>query len=406
MRVVKIPVQTYQQPAQKPKRKPNAMWPLGIALALVVVQLLRPVPSPFVKLSVPATIPPESTALALPTYGQAAVAAKGYGILGTSGAQEQLSTASIAKVITALCVLERKPIKPGEKGPMLLMTRADVDFFKAEIEHNGSRVDVYEGQKMSEYQAIQALMIPSANNIANTLAVWAFGSLDSYRSYANNYVMRQGLVNTRIGADASGYDPTTVSSASDLTRLGLLVEANPVLLEIAAQTEATFPLAGTMTNYNSLLGQHGITGLKTGNNEQNPGAFLMTGAFQVAGQKVQYSGAVMGADSLSEALASSSQLAASLPSNFENRIIFKTNQTVGTYHTVWGARGELTASRDLSLVRWKDDAIKMTLQTPEKNSSLAPPALTVKSGSQTHTVPLKYKQPPARPTWWWRLTRL
>jgi D-alanyl-D-alanine carboxypeptidase (penicillin-binding protein 5/6) len=41
------------------------------------------------------------------------------------------------------------------------------------------------GEELSEYQALQALLLPSANNIAETLARWAFGSIDAYNAYAN-----------------------------------------------------------------------------------------------------------------------------------------------------------------------------------------------------------------------------
>lgn len=397
--------QTYQKPVETKKPPKKTLWVgLGIATA-TTFQLLRPIPAPTYTLTTSAKIPSNKTALALPTDGQGAVAAKGFGMLGTSGAQTQLSTASIAKVITALCVLERKPLKPGEKGPLITMTKSDVQFFRDEIERNGSRVDVYEGQRMSEYQAIQALMIPSANNIANTLAIWAFGSLDAYQTYANNYVMRQGLVNTRIGSDASGYDPSTVSSASDLTRLGLLAESNPVLIEIAAQTEATFAMAGTMTNYNTLLGQNGINGLKTGNNEQDPGAFLMTGAFLLEGRKVQYSGAVMGASSLSEALQNSNRLAASLPINFEKRLVIANGQNVARYETKWGKKGLVRARKEISVVRWKGDAITLSLESQENDAMKTAPTLTVKNGSQVLTQSLRYESMPTHPSLWWRLTR-
>lgn len=408
MRVVKIPVQMHQTPVPPTRKRRRGIWlPLAV-VAILVAQLSRPLPAPSVKLIIPSVTAAENTQLAMPDYGQSAVAAKGYGMLETHGSQTQLSTASIAKVITALCVLERKPLRIGEKGPMITMTRADIDFFKAEVEQNGSRVDVYEGQKMSEYQAIQALMIPSANNIANTLAVWAFGSLDAYQTYANNFVMRQGLVNTRIGSDASGYDPSTASSASDLVRLGMLAESNPVLLEIATQRQATFPLSGTMTNYNSILGDYGITGLKTGNNEQNPGAFLMTGAFSVGTKNIQFSGTVMGASSLSEALASSRALAASLPDNFEKRVIATSDRAVARYTTRWGSTGELYPTRpETSLVRWKGDTIELSLQEAQRDKNGKYSAyLDIRSGSLVTTTPIQTARPVAGPSLVWRLTRI
>ncbi|QQS18315.1 hypothetical protein IPL68_06900 [Candidatus Saccharibacteria bacterium] len=49
-----------------------------------------------------------------------------------------------------------------------------------------------------------------------------FGDHATYAAYANNYLERNGLIHTRVGNDASGYDPSTVSTAEDLARLGIL----------------------------------------------------------------------------------------------------------------------------------------------------------------------------------------
>jgi len=52
-----------------------------------------------------------------PTSGQAAIGAKGYGLLANNGAQTPVPTASIAKLITALAVLKVKPLAASEQGP-------------------------------------------------------------------------------------------------------------------------------------------------------------------------------------------------------------------------------------------------------------------------------------------------
>lgn len=410
MRVVKIPVQYHSTAPPSPtKRKHRAgVYLVGLGGIFIMVQLIRPLPSAQVALSIPPMIPAKNTTLSLPSYGQSALTVKDYGLVATSGAQTQISTASIAKVITALCILEQKPLHTGQKGPEITMSRRDVELYQQEVSHNGSRVQVYEGQKMSEYMALQAIMIPSANNIANSLAEWAFGSLEAYSEYANNFAMRHGLVNTRIGSDASGYDPSTVSSASDLARLGVIAEKNALLMEIAGQESAVFPLSGEMNNYNSILGQGGITGLKTGNNEQNLGGFLFTGRTQAAGKSIEFAGSILGASSLSEALESSQALVASLPGNFEKVVVAQSSQEVGTVTTQWGGTAAVLLAESTSVVRYRGDVIKLqpTIVPTSGTKAEKIGVVGILTNNSTMSKNLIIKEPARGPSLFWRLTRI
>lgn len=131
----------------------------------------------------------------------------------------------------------------------------------------------------------------------------------------------------------------------------------------------------------------------------------MTGAFLLEGRKVQYSGAVMGASSLSEALQNSNRLAASLPINFEKRLVIANGQNVARYETKWGKKGLVRARKEISVVRWKGDAITLSLESQENDAMKTAPTLTVKNGSQVLTQSLRYESMPTHPSLWWRLTR-
>ncbi|MCA9328007.1 serine hydrolase, partial [Candidatus Saccharibacteria bacterium] len=275
MRLVSV-----QPPQRKPvERRKNtkvARWVVLMVLIAGLVNYARPLPSPTTLVQLPDTLAPTSVAVAWPSPGYGSLFVDGYGAVAAQQGDDIIATASIAKVITALCVLEKSPLQPGETGPLITMTQEDLDLYNAEIGRNGSRLYVEPGEQLSEYQLLQAMLIPSANNIANTLAVWAFGSLDAYQTYATNFAQRHELVRTHIGTDASGFDPSTTSTANDLAKLGQLAVANPVLAEIASQKSASFPRAGTIYNYNSALGVSGIDGVKTGNNDQNLGGLLFS----------------------------------------------------------------------------------------------------------------------------------
>lgn len=368
----------------------------------------RPLPAGQLQLSLPVLPEPASVQVAWPSFGQAALAAQGYGELGTHGANTPLATASIAKVITALCVLEKHPIAEGTEGGTITIGRADRLFYEEQITLNGSRLPVFEGQKMSQYEALQALMVPSANNIADTLAVWAFGNHAAYAEYANSYLARHGLVMTRVGTDASGLDATTRSTAEDLAKLGLIAAKNETLMEIAGQQEVEFSYGGTYDNYNSALGTHGITGLKTGNNDENPGALLFTAQVPVGSESVEVSGAVMGADDLQEAIRASQTVVANLADSFEQVRYVQRGATVGTFTTEWGTKSTVRAERDIEITRWKAREIerKVTSHPTAGDTKATVGELQISSDSSRATTSLVLASGAGAPSWWWRVSNI
>lgn len=175
------------------------------------------------------------------------------------------ATASTTKMILALAVLEKKPIKNGEKGETITITKEMYDKYSWYLSHNGSNSRVKVNEKISEYDALVSIMLVSSNNMADSLAIWAFGSISEYQKYATEMLKKWGIKDTVIGEkDASGYDEGTVSTASDLAKIGYIAMKNSVLAEIVGKQAADVPVAGKLTNTNKLLGKSGISGIKTG----------------------------------------------------------------------------------------------------------------------------------------------
>ena len=154
-----------------------------------------------------------------PPYGQAAIGAKSYGVLAQNGAETSVPTASVAKIMTAYAVLRKRPLSRSSISPVITLGDDDVALHDYYASHDGSVVNVASGEKINQYQALQAMLLPSANNMAESLARWAFGSTEAYLVYANNLAVQLGMTKTHI-ADASGFSATTVSSFSvrDATR--------------------------------------------------------------------------------------------------------------------------------------------------------------------------------------------
>ncbi|QQS18314.1 hypothetical protein IPL68_06895 [Candidatus Saccharibacteria bacterium] len=120
-------------------------------------------------------------------------------------------------------------------------------------------------------------------------------------------------------------------------------------MSIAGQENVSFGELGTYANYNTALGNHGINGLKTGNNDQNPGALLFTADIPTGNTTVQLTGSVMGASSLAAAIEASEALVASTGLNFEVVPYTQPGQVVGVARTAWGSSTPVRTRGALSL---------------------------------------------------------
>jgi D-alanyl-D-alanine carboxypeptidase (penicillin-binding protein 5/6) len=331
------------------------IWLLvALTLIFIGIQYFRPIPQTTPE-SKPIKIPlSDQVYLPWPAYGQAALGANGYGLLETHGQQTPMPIASIAKVITALSVLKQKPINvSGYQGPVITISAEDVANYNAYYLQGGSVTKVAAGEQINEYQALQAMLLPSSNNLSDTIARWAFGSIDNYVNFANQYMKQLGAKQTSV-ADASGISSSTVSTAEDLVKIGLVATQDPTISEIVKQEAAEIPVAGIIRNVNWLLGTDGVVGIKTGNTEQAGGCYLFAANRKVAGETIQTLGAVLGAHDLNTAIADAHKIIVASDSGFTKITIAKKGDVLGEYKTRWNSVSNAVAESDLTLLAWKD----------------------------------------------------
>ena len=352
-------------------------------------------------------IPAKKVTLSWPSYGQAAVGARGFKVLDSHGADTPLPTASIAKVMTAFAVLRRYPLAPGEKGPTLTLQTRDVQLYNDYLAKNGSTVAVQAGEQITEYQAIQALLLPSANNMADSLAIWAFGSIDSYVAFANGLAKTIGLQKSHF-ADASGFSPDTVSTAQDLVLLGESVLLNDVMAEIINQSTADIPVAGTIKNVNFALGIAGINGIKTGNTDEAGGCFLVSAAHTFAdGQKIIAVAAIMGAPNLNTALEDALPLLKSLYNGFGYMQVTMAGETVGSYSVPWAGTVAAQAVSSQKLFTWLGADSKITVQLKPLpvpvDTQASVGTATMSSGIFQASSDVRLARSVGKPTLGWRI---
>jgi serine-type D-Ala-D-Ala carboxypeptidase (penicillin-binding protein 5/6) len=228
-----------------------------------------------------------------PADGQAAFLRSGQSEIHAGPNRHPAPIASVAKVMTAYLVLRDHPLVPGQDGPTITLTDADVADTDRRRGRDESVLSIAAGEHLTERQALQALLLPSANNIAAVLARWDAGSPARFVARMNATARSIGMTDTRY-TDPSGYDDATVSTAVDQVRIVDRAMRLPVFARIVGTSSATLPVAGTVRNTNTLLGRDGFVGVKTGSDAAAGGCFAFRAIRWIDGKRTTITGVVLG----------------------------------------------------------------------------------------------------------------
>jgi D-alanyl-D-alanine carboxypeptidase (penicillin-binding protein 5/6) len=391
---------------------------IGIFLLVVVVGLgtwnyLRPIPDVAASggpaaSEVIAGTPP---VMPWPSRGSAAVGVQSLGFVASSGNEQAIPAASVAKVMTALVILEDKPLKKGDPGPTITITDTDVQSYNTDFANKESVARVVAGEQITELQLLQGALIPSANNFAETLARWDAASTDAFVAKMNSRAAALHLSHTKF-ADTSGANPGTVSTPSDLMTLGMTAMKQEVFAQVVGMASVDLPVAGTVYNVDGVLGQSGIVGIKTGSGLNSGANFLFAATISVDGVPITFFGCVMGQPTLDDTFAAAKKLIGAMQSVLHVRKVIVKNQTVATYVTPWGAQTDLVSTVDVELIEWPGMVLRQRLDAHALVLDTPLPAGTQEGsehmvlGDYNLDVPLVTADPMYPPGRFWRLTRL
>jgi D-alanyl-D-alanine carboxypeptidase (penicillin-binding protein 5/6) len=294
---------------------------------------------------------------------------------------------------------------------MVTITAADVQTYEADLASRQSVVEVREGEKLTERDLLEGLLIPSANNFADTLARWDAGTVDAFVALMNRKAADLHLTHTNF-TDTSGASPSTMSTPSDLVALGMAAMKDPVFAQIVSMGETTLPVAGLVFNVDAALGQSGIIGIKTGSGLAEGANFLFAATATVDGHPVTLYGCVMGQPTLALAFAAARTLIASMVPSLHVRRVVARDQAVATYAAPWGGQSDLLSTADVDLVEWPGmilrqrlDARALVINKPV-NPGTAAGSEHVALGDYSFDVPLVTGSPLYPPGRLWRLTRV
>ena len=370
---------------------------LGLG-TLAIVGLNVPVPSATLTATADQQVA-DTASFTLPSTGAAAVAypsidsdSGDYTVVAEQSSDSQRSIASIAKVITALVVLDEKPIDDITSSPSVAMTQTDVQFYNSYSEQGGSVELVLEGYSFTEYELLELALIPSANNYAASLANWAFGSVTEFLNAASTWLDAHGLDSTVI-TDPAGLDSGTVSTASDLITLGQLAMDNDVIAGIVSQKYADVANIGTITTTNLALGSNGVVGIKTGTTYV-AGYCLLFAVTSEDGSRTAI-GAVIGMQSRDDLYGAVDTLSAEMQAAFHTVDVVTEGEVAATLTTEWGDNADLIFSEAISLPTVGATTVSFDVSHPEVTSLItdstdgtATITVTDQTGSTQQTVTL------------------
>ncbi|MEW2620773.1 D-alanyl-D-alanine carboxypeptidase, partial [Streptomyces sp. NPDC048106] len=404
-------------PARTLLRRVKIWTPLVILLAIVfaVVQTLRPIPAPTLALTAKDTYTFDGGQVNLPwpTEGQGWMDGDGIGTMGSFGKQTPVAIGSVAKTMTAYIILRDHPLKPGQEGPKI-----KVDAL-AEKEGGYDKSDestlntVHAGDFLTEKQALSAVMIPSANNIARLLARWDGGSEAAFVKKMNATAKELGMTGTTY-TDPSGLKETTVSTAQDQVRLGRAVVKIPALVAITSAASWTDPTGHNWPNYNSLPYWIGAIGIKTGTTTAAGGNLLFAARKKVGGQTVTVVGAILGQHKPS-ILETVNEVSKTALLGAEHALtsakILKKGDVVGYVDDQLGGRTPIVVTRDVTAVGWSGLKVELSFasdtvpHTAKAGTEVG--TLTVGDGTTAGVkVPVALQQDLAAPGFGAKLTRI
>ncbi|MFJ9754623.1 serine hydrolase [Streptomyces sp. NPDC101149] len=350
-----------ETPVRTVLRRIKIWTPLVVLLVIIfaVVQAVRPLPAASLALTADDTYTFGGGTLDLPWpgQGQSAIAVDGVGTIGTEGTQSPKPIASVAKIMTAYVTLQEHPLKGNDGGPTITADQQAEDESKNEDE---STAAMKKGQKFSERQMLQMLMIPSGNNAARLLARWDSDN-KTFVGKMNAAAEKLGMTKTTY-TDPSGLEKTTVSTAVDQLKLARAVMQNEVFRSVVGMAKADIPgLDQPIYNNNDLLvKQVGVIGLKTGSSTPAGGNLVWAATKVVDGETQTIYGAVLNQDahtgrvwdSLQLALDNSQKLIDKVQQSLATATVVKKGEVVGYVDDQLGGRTPVVATKNMKAIGW------------------------------------------------------
>jgi serine-type D-Ala-D-Ala carboxypeptidase (penicillin-binding protein 5/6) len=231
-----------------------------------------------------------------------------------------------------------------------------------------STIGLRAGERMSVRDLLKAVMLPSANDAANDLAVNVGGSRARFVRMMNAHARELGLDDTHYSTPVGLDSPGNYSSASDLARLAARLVRNRLIARIANMPSARLRTGShvrRVINRNDLVARYRfVDGLKTGHT--NGAGYVLVGAAHGHGARVI--SVVLGTPSISARDADSLALLRYGVKQFHSvRPVVKGRVYARAKVRWYGGRTvKLVAARDVALTARRGRAVRTRVTAPSE----------------------------------------
>jgi D-alanyl-D-alanine carboxypeptidase (penicillin-binding protein 5/6) len=300
----------------------------------------------------------------LPTYGGSAIGdADSDHLFAGNDVDTPRPIASLTKVITALVVLDAQPIATDTDGAVITLTTTDTQLVARYAAINGSTAPAPTGRTITQREVIELMIVHSANNYAETLAVWAFGSVDAYLVAARNWLDAHNLGGVTI-ADSTGFSPDNTASPRMLLRLARIALSEPVVAGAAALPRVNVAGIGSFDNRNLLVGLDGVTGLKTGTLRESGSSLLFSAEHTGSTGEHRVVGVVLNGPDGPRVADDARALLLSVRDDYRELVLAEEATLVARYEAPWGDTAELRLTRGVDDVVWGAVSSRSVINAP------------------------------------------
>lgn len=149
-------------------------------------------------------------------------------ILFEHDAEEQVYPASTTKLMTAILVMENCNL-----DDKVTVTKEAI----SSVPYSYATSNISAGETFTVEELLNVMLIPSANDIANALAIHVAGSIDSFAEMMNTRAAELGAKNTHFVNPSGIHNENHYTTAYDLSLIGRHASTFEKLREICKKTE-------------------------------------------------------------------------------------------------------------------------------------------------------------------------
>ncbi len=185
-------------------------------------------------------------------------------------ATEKQYPASITKIMTTLLLIENCDLN------------SEITFSEivTDLEEGSSNIGIQAGETMTLYDSAYAIMLASANDVANGVAEYIAGSISGFADLMNEKAAELGCVNTHFSNPHGLYSDDHYTCAYDMALIAQAAYDNETFRDIVSTREYTIPETNlneeerVLTNHHQMISpssdyyQEWCTGGKTGYTSQ------------------------------------------------------------------------------------------------------------------------------------------